>query len=321
MFRGRSCGGVLRLVLGSAILAAAIAPAAFAACAAPSHSGLVLCFPSAGSTLLYPATIEMAANSGAVPITHVSVYDGNVMMDSLDFLPGQLVDYGIKNGFHKITVNAWDANGKLYQARTSYTVTGFGVAFCAQTSETINLCWPSQGSYQPESSVPISTAFAKGVKSWSITLDGSPFINSSQTGQSASSPILISAAGAPGSHTLVVSAVDAKGAKSKVTRQFYTFYDLSCSPWSGVCTPGINMTEPAAMDISGTSFRVHAEVSGNTKPTTKMIVYVDGVKKEQSAGPGITANVTAAKGSHYIVILAWDTTGRMYETYGNVNLE
>jgi hypothetical protein len=295
-------------------------PAAFGDCAAPSQSGLALCFPSKGSTVLYPSTIEMAANSGNVPITHVSVYDGNVKMDSLDFIPGQLIDYGIKNGEHNITVNAWDANGKLYQAKTSFTITGFGVKFCAPGG-TINLCWPSQGSYQPESSIPISAAFAAGVKSWSITLDGTPFINSTEAGQSASWPILTSASTGPGSHTVVVSAVDAKGTKSTVTRQFFSFYDLSCNPINGACTPGIVMTQPADMDISGSSFRVQAEVTGNPKPTTKMIVYLDGTKVEQSAGPGITANVKAAKGSHYVVVLAWDTAGNLYESYENVNLQ
>jgi hypothetical protein len=48
---------------------------------------------------------------------------------------------------------------------------------------------------------------------------------------------------------------------------------------------------------------------------------MDGVKKEQSAGPGITADVSTSKGSHYLVIQAWDTAGKMYETYGNVNVQ
>lgn len=301
-------------------MVAAFASAAVAECALPAQSGLAMCFPSVGSTVLYPAVIELAANSGGVPITHIAVYDGSVQVDSLNFLPGTLVDYAIKNGHHNLTVNAWDANGKLYQAKTSFTVTGFGVGTCGSSGSTITLCWPAQGSYQPESSVPISAAFAAGVKSWSMTLDGKAFFNSTQLG-SPTAPLLTGASAATGSHTLVVKAVNSSGVTSTLTRQFNTFYDGECSPRSGVCNPGIQLLSPAGWDVTATTFRVQAEVTGNPKPTTKMIVYVDGVNKQQSAGPGITANVTVTRGSHYIVVQAWDTTGRLYETYSDVNVQ
>jgi|GEM_PF-746057 hypothetical protein len=315
-----------RLVLGTSILVVAAASTAFSACAAPAQSGLSLCFPSAGSTVLYPATIELAANSGGTEISHVSVYDGNTRVDDLDSLPANLIDYSITNGPHKITVNAWDANGKLYQAKSNFTVTGFGVGQCAKGSGTVTVCSPSQGSYQPEASVPISASFATGVKSWSMTLDGQTVITSAETGQSASAPILTDAFAAAGSHTLVIHAVDSKGVTSTLTRSFSTFYNLSCGPKSGACRPGIELIHPEnagtenAADVSATSL-IQALVTGNPKPTTKMILYVDGVKKEQSAGPGLTADVTATKGTHYYVILAWDTVGKMYETYGNLDVQ
>jgi hypothetical protein len=295
---------------------------AVAACSAPAQSGLALCFPSAGSTVLYPATIEMAVNSGGLPITHVSVYDNSKKADDQNFFTDTLIDFGMLNGSHQITVNAWDSNGKLYQAKSTFTIIGFGVTPCGRGAGAINLCWPVAGSYQPDSSV-VSAAFGAGVKSWSMTLDGVPYINSSQLGQPSSVEASYSAAA--GSHTLVVKAVDSKGATTSVTRQFSTFYDLNCGPKGG-CSPGIEILHPS--DVSeenagdeGTSFQVQAEVMYNTKPTTKMIVYLDGVLKEQSAGPGITVNVSAAKGTHYVVIQAWDTAGKLYETYGNVNVQ
>jgi hypothetical protein len=314
----------LRLGMGI-VMFVSCAAVAFAACNAPAQSGLALCFPSVNSTVLYPATIEMAVNSGNVPITHVSVYDGSTKVDDQDFITDTLIDFGMLNGLHHITVNAWDANGKLYQAKSTFTITGFGYGTCAPGSGLINLCQPAAGSYQPD--IPtISTAFAAGVTSWSVTLDGSPMINSAQTGQPASNPLITDVSATAGSHTLVVKAVGANGVASTVTRQFSTFYDLNCGPKSAGCTPGILITQPAniseenAADV-GTGFRVQAEVMYNTKPTTKMILYMDGVKKEQSAGPGITADVSTSKGSHYLVIQAWDTAGKMYETYGNVNVQ
>jgi hypothetical protein len=299
--------------------------AAVAECAAPAQSGLAMCFPSAGSTVLYPATIELAANTGGVAIAHVSVYDGSVRVDDFGSLPGKLIDGAIANGFHKITVNLWDTNGKLYQAKSTFTVTGFGAGTCAGGAAAITVCTPSQGGFQPESSVSVATAFAAGTKSWSMLLDGKAVIDSAETGHSAAEPLQTSAFAAAGNHALVVNAVDAHGVKTTLTRKFSTFYDGSCNQ-SGTCRPGIAITQPSAISMysagdEASGFELQAEVTGNPKPTTKMILYLDGVKKEQSAGPGITADVTAAKGSHFIVILAWDTAGKMYETYGNVNVQ
>ncbi len=314
---------MLRLVVGSAILFSVTAMVA--ECSAPAQRGLAVCFPSVGSTVLYPATMEMGVNSEGVPITHLDVYDGSVLVDSLGFVPGQLVDFSLLNGLHKITVHAWDANGSQYEAKSSFTITGFGAGTCAPGSGTINLCWPAAGSYQPESSA-ISAAFAAGVKSWSVTLDGRAVINSGQAGGEASSPLMTDVFAAAGSHKLVVQAVGANGATSTVTRQFSTFYDLNCNPKAETCTPGITIVKPSNVGEDtaadeATSFEVQAEVTGNPKPTTKMIVYLDGHDIEQSAGPGITAKVSAAKGSHYLVIQAWDTAGKLYETYGNVNVQ
>ena len=314
--------GVIRLVVGCAMFVVCAA-AGFATCSAPEQSGLALCFPSEGSTVLYPATIEMAVNSGGVQITHLSVYDGSVEVDSQSFITDTLIDFGMLNGLHHITVNAWDANGKLYQAKTSFTITGSGFGPCAAGGGLVTLCEPS--GYLPESSTPVSAYFGSGVRSWSMTLDGASFASSGQGLPVAGSLELDGAGAAAGAHTLVVKAVDSKGATSTFTRKFSTFYDLNCSPKGNTCNPGIQFVQPAnagedvAADV-GTSFKVQAEVVRNPKPTTKMIVYLDGKSVEQSAGPGITANVSAAKGSHYLVIQAWDTAGKFYETYGNVNV-
>jgi len=313
----------LRLVVvGPMILFCAVA--ARAACSAPAQEGLALCFPSRGSTVLYPATLEMAANSGSVPITHVTVYDGGTRVDDLGFLPSQLVDFSLTNGAHNITVNAWDANGKLYQAKSSFTITGFGVKPCASGSAEINVCWPAAGSYQPESAT-VSAAFGSVVTSWSMSLDGASLITSAQAGEAAKQ-IEVAAQTVAGSHTLRVTAVNAQGKTSTVTRQFNTFYDLSCAPKSGSCSPGIAVTLPQnfgetlATDVA-TSFRLQGEVTGNPKPTTKMVAYLDGTNVAHSAGPGIAAELTAKPGSHFLVLQAWDTSGKLYETYGDINVQ
>jgi len=317
----------LRLLLGSLVVVTASTSAAFAACTAPAQSGMALCFPSVNSTVLFPATIEMGVNSGGVPLTHMSVYDGNVRVDDFNYVSERLIDYGMGNGFHRITVNVWDANGKLYQAKTSFTITGFGrIGPCTSRGGAITLCTPSQGSYAPEDSLGITANFAADVMSWSISIDGKPSISSVIFGATASGPLDLVTGAAAGNHAMFVSAVDSKGVTSTVTRKFSTFYHYNCGPKSNTCSPGIVITQPT--DISegsagdeAASFRLQAEVVGNPKPITKMIVYMDGMKKQQSTGPGIAADLGGTPGSHFIVVSAWDTTGDMYETYGNVNLQ
>jgi hypothetical protein len=53
----------------------------------------------------------------------------------------------------------------------------------------------------------------------------------------------------------------------------------------------------------------------------KMSVTLDGAVIAQGQGPGIVTTVHATPGSHTIKVQGMDTKGKLYLTYGTVNVE
>jgi hypothetical protein len=52
-----------------------------------------------------------------------------------------------------------------------------------------------------------------------------------------------------------------------------------------------------------------------------MKVYIDGAVAGVSSGPVFDQPISAAKGTHIMVIQAWDTQGRLYRVTQNVNVQ
>lgn len=304
-----------------------MAVTAAAQCAAPSTSGtLKICFPSVGSTIIGGTTFEFAANTGSATIDKVAVYDNGVKVDTLGFLPSRLVEGAIHDGFHNVTVNAWDTNGKLYQAKTSFTkVGGFDPGPCKAATVGVTMCGPKSGGLEPNVSVPLSFAVktTNPTTAWKLYLDGT-YVDRSQasTLKSATMPMGMSA----GRHTATVVAWDTKGAVYKTSHAFTTFYQAECNPDTDYCSAGITADAPdgfgpyRATDAP-TSFPLHAETTGNPAPIQKMSVTLDGVVIAQGQGPGISTTVNTTPGSHVIVVQSMDTAGKLYATYGTVNVQ
>jgi hypothetical protein len=294
------------LVLGAAV-------AAHADCAAPSSPGLKICFPNEGSTVMYVPGMEMAATTASGGVNHVEVWVNGTKRDDFSFLPANLYDASMKNGWNRVTVKVWDTAGNLYQAVRSFNVTGYGVGFCSTPSTAgINLCWPRTGSIQPNDAVPMA-ATARGlnskIKSVNLYVDGKFLV-----GQ-ASNYILSGGGVTAGTHTVTAKAVDYAGHTFTASHTFKAYYNFDCNPRTGECYSGIVINKPNGPDVP-TSFTLQADVQNNPNPITGMKVYVDGVLKVHNTGPGITAQLTFAKDSTHIVwVQAWDTTGKLYATY------
>ena len=291
---------------------------------ANATTGVNLCFPNAGSTLLYPATIEFGSSPQSTYFQRVIVYDNNRKVDDLPSLPNTLIDYSLKNGFHNVVVNAWTSDGRLYQAAREFTVIGYGIDACKAHTVGVTLCAPT-GGLQPNNAVPVSMA-AKGhatITAWKLYVDNAVQMSSSQTGTPNS--LLTSLSLPAGTHNLTVVAWDKYGAVYKASRQLTAFYMRNCNPRTGVCFPGIVPFQPAgfgadqAADVSS-PFTFEADVEDNPSPTTSMTLFLDGVRVVANSGPGIIAQLSAKPGTHYIVVQATDTAGKVYEAYGNVNV-
>lgn len=292
---------------------------ALATCAPPSSEGIKICFPNEGSTVTYPAALEMSADTGSAYIVKSAVYDNGRLVDTNDFLPGTLEDGSIKNGAHKVTVKVWDSNGGVHQATRSFHVVGFGVGICSTPSTAgVNLCWPAAGSLQPNDSIPIS-ATARGnntkIKSVSVFLDGKFFAGIG------SKFILTSAGLSAGQHRVAVVAKDSAGHTYKTAHEFTAFYNYDCNPRSGACSPGIVLKNPDGFDVPS-SFRLDADVVNNPKPTTSMKLYLDGYEVASSTGPGITKELSLHPNTtHIISVKAWDTAGKIYAAYQTIYVQ
>jgi hypothetical protein len=297
-----------------------------AECTAPSAGGaLKICFPSNGSKIIGATTFEMSANTGGAGISGVAVYDNGVKVDSFSYLPERLIEGAIHDGYHKVTVKIWDTDGRVYGATTTFTkVGGFDPWSCKPSGTGVTLCSPQEGGMQPAFSVPISFAVetAANTTAWKLYLDGVAVRHSdASTLKSLVAPLGMSA----GQHKATVVAWDSAGGVYKKSHTFTAFNQCSCD-WNGDCSAGIVAYAPggfgpdAAVDAPQT-FDLHAETQGNAAPIQQMSVTLDGALIAQGQGPGITKTITTTPGSHTIVVQAKDTAGKLYATYGTVNVQ
>lgn len=285
---------------------------AHADCAAPGTPGVRICYPNQGSTVFYVPGIEMAATTKSGAISKVQVYDNGHLVDDFGYLPGTLYDGSIKNGSHTVTVKVYDGGGNLYQASRSFYVTGYGVGTCKLPSTVgVNLCWPAEGSIQPNDAVPVS-ATARGsskIKHMSIYVDGKFLVGAS------GASIVTGAGVSAGRHRIAAVASDYGGHTYKTVHYFNAYYNYDCNPKSGACSPGIVINKPQGMDVPS-SFQFQADVVGNPHPITSMKIYLDGISVASSGGPGITHTMTLPHNStHTVWVKAWDSAGKTYAVY------
>jgi VCBS repeat protein/Big-like domain-containing protein len=90
-------------------------------CGLSPSAGVVICSPKAGSTVSSPVAISASANGLSRRITGMKAYvDGKLVATSLN--SGLNTSVPLASGGHRLTVNAWDSSGKLYQASVTFNV-------------------------------------------------------------------------------------------------------------------------------------------------------------------------------------------------------
>jgi hypothetical protein len=91
------------------------------ACSVPTTAGVHICKPAAGSTVTSPVAISAAANGGTAKISAMKAYiDSKLVASSTSgTLSGSATEAA---GTHKLTVNAWNTAGKLFQSTATFTV-------------------------------------------------------------------------------------------------------------------------------------------------------------------------------------------------------
>ncbi|MGE5324070.1 MAG: hypothetical protein ACM3SW_14470 [Actinomycetota bacterium] len=304
-------------------LAAALAfwtATAASQCAAPSSSGIRLCQPSSGATLYQVPHIEATATPASGSISDLKVFiDGKLELENGG--PSvSLYDGGVSNGTHHLVIQAQDNFGRTYQAGEYFHVIG-NLPNCPTSTVGVRICYPAAGQAISQN-LPMSIGF-KGtsritrVKAYA----GGTLVADFPVSRGQSQIIGQGASTTAGSHTLNVVAWDAAGHTYKSSVNFKAYYDGGCPPLGGVCTPAIYPDTPQDGQDVQSRFRISAGVQNNPAPITTMRVYIAGTVAAQSFGPTLDQQVSAAKGTHIMVIQAWDTAGKLYRFTANVNVQ
>lgn len=92
-----------------------------AGCSVPTAAGVHICSPAQGSTVSSPVAISAAANGGTPKISAMKAYiDSTLVASSTSGTISASVPKAV--GTHKLTVNAWNTTGKLFQSTATFTV-------------------------------------------------------------------------------------------------------------------------------------------------------------------------------------------------------
>jgi hypothetical protein len=312
---------ILKISFTIFAFALCVSSQASAACPEPASGHLAICQPSANSTIYQVPHIEAIANPTSGSITSMKVYiDGNLIFHngggSLDLFEG-----GVANGTHHLVINAWDGLGRLYQASENFSVTGNLPFSCPVTGVGVRICAPTTGSV-----VSNNLGFTAGfkgntaIKSVRALLDGADVFDF--TPVSGQTSVVAAGVNAPaGTHTFTVVATDTNNTVFKSSVSIKTFFEADCPPKGSTCNPGIYQTTPNDGDDVQSPFRVSASVQNNTASITAMKAYLDGAVVGTSSGPTFDQPISAAKGTHILVVQAWDTKGRLYRLTENVNVQ
>ncbi|HEU4413477.1 MAG TPA: hypothetical protein VFT65_01745 [Candidatus Angelobacter sp.] len=311
----------LTAVLIFAIAAVCLPFRAFAACPAPASGHVAICQPSANSIIYQVPHIEAVANPSAGSINTMKVYiDGKQIFQNAG--PDiSLFEGGVANGTHHLVINAWDSFGHLYQAQESFSVAGNLPFSCPPSAVGVRICAPGSGQV-----VSQNLGFSAGFRGNTAIKHIRAYVDSKDVFDyaPASGQTSIVAGGVnttAGTHTLSLVAWDANNAVYKSSVVIKTFYEGGCPPLGTTCNPGIYPNTPNDGDDVQSPFRASASVQYNTATITAMKVYVDGIQAGASSGPTLDQPVTAAKGTHIVVIQAWDTAGKLYRLSQNVNVQ
>jgi Bacterial Ig domain len=293
---------------------------ASAACPAPASGSLVICQPSANSTVYQVPHIEATANPSSGSITSLKIYiDGKQVFQNGG--PGvSLFEGGVANGTHHLVINAWDDFGHLYHAQEYFAVTGNLPFSCSPGAVGVRICAPANGQV-----VSQNLGFSVGFKGNAPVSHVRAYVDGADVFDFAPAPGQdhVVAGGVnttAGTHTLTVVAWDTNSSVYKSSVGIKTYYEGGCPPRATTCNPGIYPNTPNDGDDVQSPFRVSASVQYNTASITAMKVYIDGVQAGASSGPTFDQPITASAGTHIMVIQAWDTAGKLYRLTENVNV-
>ena len=310
-----------RLTFSAMLFILCLLPRVAAAdCLPPATVGVVICQPSPNSTIFQLGHFEAAVNPASGSVTDIKVLiDGKQVFDNLG-TPLNLFTTA-DNGKHTLAIDATDSFGRHLHASESFTVIG-NLPFCPPSAVGMRICAPA-GSDEVSQNLSFSLGF-KGLATIShvrIYIDNVRFADFSPPfsapGQLLGSAGPVSA----GQHNMTAIAWDIHGKTYKNNVVFKAFFDGGCPPKGNICTPGLTTDSPQDGDDVHSPFLVSAHVDFNTVSISAIKAYLDGHVVAESFGPAFDQTLSAAKGTHILVLQAWDVDGKLYRVTRNVNVQ
>lgn len=275
---------------------------AFSACQLNSADpSVTICAPSANATIQSPVSIVAGARDSAAAVNSMFIWvDGAKQWTS----GGGSVNASLPmaNGTHRITVQAKDANGLVFQSIVNVTVG------TAPANPTVTISSPAAGatvtspvkivaqSSDPEATVTKMFIWVDGVKKW--------------TGSGAS--LNTSLAMAAGAHRITVQA------KDSLAKVFQSTLNVTVA--ATLANPSVTISSPAGATVTS-PVKIVAQSSDPDATVTKMFIWIDGVKKWTGGGGSVNTSLALASGTHRITVQAEDADAKYFQSTVNVTVD
>lgn len=267
----------------------------------------VICSPANGSTVSSPVTVKAASNIPNFTLNRLYLDNKQVYQ-----VASQTVDTPIDAtaGSHRLVLVTYDSLGHAYTSAATFMVNASGA--CSASSPGVTICSPAAGS---SATSPVTISAGAMAASGNLTAIRAYIDNvavftlsnpSASTTFSASQSVTV----AGGTHHLVVLGYESTGGQVSSSESF-TVAGGPCYPSSAgamICSPkpGTTVSSPVS---------VVAGVTTSSGYVAAIRVYVDNVAKalvnnpQQTKSFQIQQSLTAAAGSHSLVIVGYPSTG------------
>jgi len=171
----------------------------------------------------------------------------------------------------------------------------------------VHVCSPASGATVP-SPVAINSAASGG--SFPIVAIKA-YIDGTQVAATETNTMRTSVAKAAGNHQLAVNAWDSN---DKVYQTIVNFTVGSSTPCSVPTTAGVHICKPAAGSTVSSPVAISAAANGGTAKISAMKAYIDNKLVAASSTGTLSGSAAEAVGTHKIVVNAWNTAGKLFQS-------
>src|ERR1044071_619821 len=137
------------------------------------------------------------------------------------------------------------------------------------------------------------------------------YIDGSQVASTDTNALNASVAKAAGNHQLAVNAWDVNGLVRQTIVNFTVGPSATCSIPS---TAGVHICKPAAGSTVTSPVAISAAANGGTAKISAMKAYIDGHQVAASSSGTLSGSAVEAVGTHKIVVNAWNTAGKLFQS-------